>query len=71
MDARNHGETEHRPEMTYDLMSQDTVKFIKDQGLEKVALIGEEEEEGVGEENCHETFVKLPSYHIYKMIFYS
>lgn len=40
LDARNHGETQHTPEMTYDLMSQDTVKFIQDQGLDKAILIG-------------------------------
>ena len=40
VDARNHGETEHRSDMTYDLMSQDTLKFIQDQGLEKVILVG-------------------------------
>ena len=67
MDARNHGETEHRPEMTYDLMSQDTVKFIKDQGLEKVALIGEKEKE----EDCREIFVKLPFYHLHEMMLHS
>ena len=41
VDARNHGETAHTSEMTYDLMSQDTLKFIRDQGLERVVLIGE------------------------------
>ena len=40
IDARNHGETEHRSGMTYDLMSRDTLKFIRDHGLEKVILIG-------------------------------
>ena len=40
VDARNHGETQHTPEMTYDLMSRDTLKFIQDQGLDKVILIG-------------------------------
>ena len=40
VDARNHGETEHMSDMTYVQMSQDTLKFIKDQGLEKAILIG-------------------------------
>ena len=48
MDARNHGETEHRSEMTYDLMSQDTLKFIRDHRLEKVTLIGELNQRMVG-----------------------
>ena len=39
LDARNHGQSPHVPQMTYDLMSRDTVSF-QWEGLERSMLIG-------------------------------
>ena len=40
LDARNHGHSPHAPQMTYDLMSRDTVSFFRREGLERSVLIG-------------------------------
>ncbi len=40
VDLRNHGDSDHAPEMTYTIMAQDVVEFMNSQGLEKVVLVG-------------------------------
>ena len=40
VDARNHGDSPHSPDMSYQHMSEDIVHLIKDLNVEKVVLIG-------------------------------
>jgi pimeloyl-ACP methyl ester carboxylesterase len=40
IDARNHGNSDHVPQLDYHLMSRDTVEFCEQHKLEKVSLIG-------------------------------
>ena len=40
LDSRNHGESPHVPEMTYDLMARDTVEFLKEREIERTVLVG-------------------------------
>lgn len=40
IDARNHGESPHVEEHTYDTIAQDVYQFIQDQGLNKPMLMG-------------------------------
>lgn len=40
VDLRNHGQSPHSPELNYDLMSQDLLKFFQDNQLQQAILIG-------------------------------
>jgi pimeloyl-ACP methyl ester carboxylesterase len=40
LDIRNHGDSPHVSEMTFDLMARDTVQFLKERDTEKTVLIG-------------------------------
>ena len=40
VDARNHGESPHTHDMSYDLMSTDLVQFCQSHDLKKVVLMG-------------------------------
>ena len=40
MDARNHGDSPHTPEMSYELMCQDLVQFMKTQNMKKCIIVG-------------------------------
>jgi pimeloyl-ACP methyl ester carboxylesterase len=40
VDLRNHGDSDHAPEMTYTAMAKDVLEFMNSQGLEKAVLIG-------------------------------
>ena len=40
MDARNHGDSPHTPGMSYELMSEDLVHFMKTQNIRKSFIIG-------------------------------
>ena len=40
MDARNHGESPHTPDLSYDLMTSDVVHFCQSHSLEKIVLMG-------------------------------
>lgn len=40
VDQRNHGHSAHVDEMNYDAMAEDLSELIRDEGLEKVSLIG-------------------------------
>src|SRR5262245_54058234 len=40
LDARNHGKSAHAPEMTYDVMVADTLKWMDEQNLAKATIVG-------------------------------
>ncbi len=40
MDARNHGDSPNTPGMSYELMSEDLVQFMKTQNIRKSFIIG-------------------------------
>lgn len=40
VDARNHGHSEHSPELSYELMMEDLHEFLEDHGLEEINLLG-------------------------------
>lgn len=40
VDARNHGESPHVPEHSYESMAEDVVLFMEQQGIEKAAILG-------------------------------
>ena len=40
LDIRNHGDSPHVSEMTFDLMARDTVHFLKERDIESTVLIG-------------------------------
>ncbi len=42
VDARNHGDSPHSPEMTYTHMANDIRHFVRQMGLDKVAFMGKE-----------------------------
>lgn len=40
MDARNHGDSPHSAEHTYELMAEDVVALLKNLNIEKAAVMG-------------------------------
>jgi len=40
VDLRNHGDSDHSPDMSYTAMSQDVLEFMNAQGLSKAILVG-------------------------------
>ncbi|KAL1915274.1 uncharacterized protein VTP21DRAFT_7550 [Calcarisporiella thermophila] len=40
LDLRNHGESPHSPVHTYEAMGDDVIEFLREQKLEKVAILG-------------------------------
>lgn len=40
LDLRNHGDSPHVSEMTFDLMARDTVRFLEERDIEKTVLLG-------------------------------
>ncbi|CRL01632.1 CLUMA_CG014302, isoform A [Clunio marinus] len=40
IDARNHGDSPHTDEHSYETMSEDIAKFLNDRGIEKAAVLG-------------------------------
>ncbi len=40
VDQRNHGQSPHDPEMSYDLMADDLLELMNDLGIEQANLIG-------------------------------
>lgn len=40
LDVRNHGDSPHVSEMTFDLMARDTVHFLEERDIEKTVLLG-------------------------------
>ena len=40
LDMRNHGDSPHVSEMTFDLMARDTVRFLEERDIEKTVLLG-------------------------------
>lgn len=40
LDSRNHGESPHTAEHSYELMGEDVAQFMKDQGIETAAVLG-------------------------------
>ncbi|XP_064087044.1 sn-1-specific diacylglycerol lipase ABHD11-like isoform X1 [Macrobrachium nipponense] len=40
VDARNHGDSPHTPDMSYSLMAEDLLYFLQERGIEKAVLMG-------------------------------
>jgi abhydrolase domain-containing protein 11 len=40
VDIRNHGDSPHASEMTFDLMARDTVEFLRERGVSRTVLVG-------------------------------
>lgn len=40
LDSRNHGDSPHTPDHSYELMGDDVAQFMVDQGIEKAAVLG-------------------------------
>ena len=40
LDIRNHGDSPHVSEMTFDLMARDTVQFLKERDMRQIVLVG-------------------------------
>ena len=40
VDLRNHGDSDHAPDMTYPAMVQDVLQFMDSQGLDRIILVG-------------------------------